>query len=216
MLQTTSTVKRIRWMSLLTIILLAFSAFVVYPPKRSLRLGKDLSGGVSLVYTVQVAPGEDAKAVISNTIDVLKKRVDPQGVSEISMVQQGRDRIEITMPLPNAEVKAKKAAFEDALNRLSKSAINPNQLDQFMRMSAAERAVKLEEMAAGKPVQREIVSHGEYEGIHRHRQVEIAGVTSARAESREAIATLAEGSEALGRHLATAVRAGPFCVYDPR
>jgi SecD/SecF fusion protein len=157
-LQTTSTVKRIRWMSLLTIILLAFSAFVVYPPKRSLRLGKDLSGGVSLVYTVQVAPGEDAKAVISNTIDVLKKRVDPQGVSEISMVQQGRDRIEITMPLPNAEVKAKKAAFEDALNRLSKSAINPNQLDQFMRMSAAERAVKLEEMAAGNAGRRELIT----------------------------------------------------------
>ena len=31
-----------------------------------------------------------------------------------------------------------------------------------------------EEMAAGKPVAREIVTHGEYEGVHRHRQVQIA------------------------------------------
>lgn len=31
-----------------------------------------------------------------------------------------------------------------------------------------------EEMAAGKPVAREIVTHGEYEGAHRHRQVQIA------------------------------------------
>ncbi len=157
-LQTTSTVKRIRWMSLVTMILLAFSAFVVYPPKRSLRLGKDLSGGVSLVYTVQVGPGEDAKAVIGRTIDVLKKRVDPQGVSEISMVQQGRDRIEITMPLPNSEVKAKKAAFEEALNQLSKSALNTNQLDQFMRLSPEERKTKLEELAAGNAGRRELIS----------------------------------------------------------
>lgn len=158
MLQTTSTVKRIRWMTLLTMILLAFSAFVVYPPERSLRLGKDLSGGVSLVYTVQVAPGEDAKSVIGTTIDVLKKRIDPQGVSEISMVQQGRDRIEITMPLPNAEVKAKKAAFEDALNKLSQSAINPNRLDQFMRLPAAERQAKLDELSGGNAGRRELIS----------------------------------------------------------
>ena len=31
-----------------------------------------------------------------------------------------------------------------------------------------------EEMSAGLPVKREIVTHGEYEGVHRHRQVEIA------------------------------------------
>lgn len=157
MLQNTSTVKRIRWMALVTMILLAFAAFVVYPPKRSLRLGKDLAGGVSLVYTVQVAGSENPKDVISRTIDVLKKRVDPQGVSEISMVQQGRDRIEITMPLPNAEVKAKKAAFEEALKQLSKSAINPNQLDQFMRMNAQERAGKLDELSAGNAGRRELI-----------------------------------------------------------
>jgi len=31
-----------------------------------------------------------------------------------------------------------------------------------------------EEMLAGAPPQRDIVSHGEYQGVHRHRQVEIA------------------------------------------
>lgn len=31
-----------------------------------------------------------------------------------------------------------------------------------------------EEMSAGLPVQREIATHGEYDGVHRHRQVEIA------------------------------------------
>ena len=50
----------------------------------------------------------------------------------------------------------------------------------------------------------------------RSRQSDEPPQVAVEAGLREAIATLTEGSEALGRHLSVAVRAGPFCVYDPR
>lgn len=143
--------------ALITIAVLAFMGFSIFPPERQLRLGKDLSGGVSLTYTVQVAPGEDSKSVLARTIDVLKRRVDPQGLSEISMVAQGRDRIEITMPLPNEAVKKKKAAYEDALNALSRSAINPAAFEQMMRSPAAEREQRLAALAGSNAQRRELI-----------------------------------------------------------
>jgi preprotein translocase subunit SecD len=43
---------------------------------------------------------ENADEVIPKVIDVLKRRIDPNGLFEISIVRQGQDRVEITMPLP--------------------------------------------------------------------------------------------------------------------
>ena len=45
---------------------------------------------VSLIYSVNVPPGEDTASTIEQTIAVLKDRVDPQGTLEISFVRQGR------------------------------------------------------------------------------------------------------------------------------
>src|SRR5207237_9083462 len=88
--------------AVLVIAVLGFLVWNLFPVEKNLRLGKDLSGGVSLVYSVQIAANEDAKSVIRNTIEALKRRVDPDGLMEISMVQAGNDRIEITLPLPSA------------------------------------------------------------------------------------------------------------------
>ena len=43
----------------------------VIPPEKKIRLGKDLQGGVSLVYSVDVPEGTDADEVLAQTIDVL-------------------------------------------------------------------------------------------------------------------------------------------------
>src|SRR5690349_11152286 len=98
---------------IVTVIVIAIWSII--PPEKKLRLGRDLSGGVSLVYNVQVKPG-DPPDVVAKVIDVLKKRIDPNGLSEISMVKQGQDRIEITMPLPGPKVKALKEAYEKELD----------------------------------------------------------------------------------------------------
>ena len=90
---------------------------------RDLRLGKDLRGGVSLVYKVEIPEEEiDPQSVLDTTIEVLKARVNPQGIFDISIEGSGRDRIEVVMPLPGPETRALAAAWRTALDELVDSA----------------------------------------------------------------------------------------------
>ena len=98
--------------AILIAILILTAFWSIFPPREKLRLGKDLSGGVSLVYSVLLAPNDDAREVMAALVRVLKERIDPSNQLDISFVPQGRDRIEITMPLPSAEVKALRAEVE--------------------------------------------------------------------------------------------------------
>ncbi len=120
----------------------------IIPPDKKLRLGRDLAGGVSLVYNVQIKPGDPAD-VVSKVIDVLKKRIDPNGLSEIAMIKQGQDRIEITMPLPNDRVKRLKAAYEAQLESLSTATLDDSAIQRLMRTPTADRDHELARLAEG-------------------------------------------------------------------
>ncbi|MCC6676555.1 MAG: protein translocase subunit SecD [Phycisphaerales bacterium] len=133
----------------LCIALLILFTWSIVPPEKKIRLGKDLRGGVSLVYSVQIRAGENPDEIIGRTIEVLKERVDPEGLYEISMIKRGRDRIEISMPLPGPEVAKLKKAFEEELSKLGRAAISPSRLDELMRSPAAERQQRIDEIAAG-------------------------------------------------------------------
>jgi SecD/SecF fusion protein len=137
---------------------LILAAWVLYPPQRTIRLGKDLRGGTSLTYAVQIKPGEDAEQIIADTISVLKQRVDPQGMFEISMVRQGRDRIEISMPLPGPEVKALRQAFEDELAKLARTELSTGRVMQTVRLSGAERERAIEELSGGDARRRALLA----------------------------------------------------------
>jgi SecD/SecF fusion protein len=123
----------------------------LYPPEKKLRLGKDLSGGASLVYAVSIDPSENPKEVLDKTIEVLKRRVDPDGLLEITMVAVGNDRIEITMPLPSPRVKVLKQAFEDELAKLGRNRVSEASVDQAMRLPPAERSARFEELSDKDP-----------------------------------------------------------------
>lgn len=126
---------------------LALLAWSIYPPETKLRLGKDLAGGVSLVYGVTMAPGDNPTEVMNKTIDVIKERVDPQGIYEISVVAQGKDRIEITMPLPTDKVKKLRENFEAELAQAGKAGLEPGRLDEAMALPAAQRAEQIKDLA---------------------------------------------------------------------
>ena len=52
---------------------------------KGIRLGKDLQGGVSLVYSVKVPSDQPSEQVLGQVIEVLKQRVNPQGVLDIAI-----------------------------------------------------------------------------------------------------------------------------------
>ena len=132
----------------LTLLLLALWA--ITPPSEKLRLGKDLRGGTTLVYQVQVTGG-DPSDVIADTISVLEDRIDPTGLLEIQMVRQGQDRIEISMPLPRPEVEAQREVFESELEAMSAGGLSAAQIDGAVRIDdETRRAETLERLAGGE------------------------------------------------------------------
>jgi SecD/SecF fusion protein len=136
--------------------LLALAALAIVPPEKKLRLGKDLRGGVSLTYAVQIKPG-DPPDVVERVIDVLKDRVDPEGQLDITMVKQGRDQIEITMPLPSERVKRLKAEFERALAELQGVTIDPAHFERIMRMEPQAREAEIARLAGGDEARAELL-----------------------------------------------------------
>jgi SecD/SecF fusion protein len=81
--------------------------------KREPRLGLDLAGGSSLTYQVKLAEGELTPDRVKRTIDVVDKRLNGIGVSEISIVPTQQNEIVIELPGRTAEqIKDIKALVE--------------------------------------------------------------------------------------------------------
>lgn len=71
---------------------------VEYLTKGKIKLGLDLKGGSELLYKVKVEEREDRPGITGEIIEVLKKRIDPQGVMEYRIQEQGSHRILIQVP----------------------------------------------------------------------------------------------------------------------
>ncbi|MHC4415313.1 MAG: protein translocase subunit SecD [Planctomycetota bacterium] len=118
--------RNLPWKIVFILGLLALCLWSVFPPSERIRLGKDLRGGVSLIYHVRIDPKDpDPQRTLTQVITVLKERVNPQGILDISMQPLGQDRIEIVMPIPNPEVQSLREAYEDALEALLRKAQIP-------------------------------------------------------------------------------------------
>jgi SecD/SecF fusion protein len=105
------------------------------------RLGKDLAGGLSLVYQLNIpddASSDEAERILNQTILVLKNRLNPQGVFDLSILPMGRDRIEIVMPLPSVEVTVAKQEFEEKVELVLEHArIEADLLEAALREGTA-------------------------------------------------------------------------------
>ena len=132
--------RKLAWKIVFIIGLLALCVWSFYPPSEKVRLGRDLQGGVSLIYRVNIdARDPNPQGTISQVITVLKERVNPTGGLDISLQSLGRDRIEIVMPLPNEEVQARRKQYAKALIDLLRLAyIAPNELQTALETDRAD------------------------------------------------------------------------------
>jgi SecD/SecF fusion protein len=91
----------------LVAILLAISVLLLVLPQPPLRMGLDLAGGTRLLYQLPLdqarhdgllsAQETDAQ-VMEEQIQIIRERIDPQGVLDPIIRSVGRDRIEISLP----------------------------------------------------------------------------------------------------------------------
>ncbi len=104
--------KYLKLKAVLIVILVAFALWKTYPPfdqfdkdgnlkkEGTLNLGLDLQGGMHLVLEVDDSEldAEAKKDARARAIEILRNRLDPQGVKEYPIYPQGRDRIVIQLP----------------------------------------------------------------------------------------------------------------------
>lgn len=144
------------WRSLVIVLLsVLFAGWCIYT--NPIRKGKDLAGGVSMVYAVTIGPNEVASETLDRLIEVIKRRVDPNGLMEVTIVKQGSDRLEISMPAPSAETKKLRKEFEDALAKLGRAALSEGRVDAAVRLASPQRDATIEDLCAGSDARRTLL-----------------------------------------------------------
>jgi SecD/SecF fusion protein len=138
--------------AIILLCIVAVCIWAIYPPESKLRRGKDIAGGVSLIYGVDIKPG-DPSDTLSKVATNVKERLDPAGVLEITVVPMGSDRLEITMPLPSAKVEALKKAFEEELAKVGTASMSRDELERIAALPEAQRTEAIKK-AAGKDASR--------------------------------------------------------------
>jgi len=125
----------------------------VIPPSERLGLGKDLAGGTTIVY--RISPDEDGnpptQQVVDQIISVIRQRIDPQGIFDISIVPQGTSQIEITMPAPTPEVKLKRDELNQILDEIGKTALSEIDLDAALKSPPDQRQQQFADLSKGVP-----------------------------------------------------------------
>jgi SecD/SecF fusion protein len=113
---------------------------VDYIAKGQIKLGLDLRGGSELLYKIKVAEGEQRPGLTEEIIALLEKRIDPQGVLEYRLQQQGMRRILIQVP----------GATKDETDSLKKRITRLGKLE--FRLAAPHNSNEYADAKAGKTV----------------------------------------------------------------
>jgi len=78
------------------------------------KLGLDVAGGTELLYELKPQQGQRMTGKVADTIEILKKRIDPSNVKEISIRALEHDRILIQIPQASpAEVERDKKRLKE-------------------------------------------------------------------------------------------------------
>jgi preprotein translocase subunit SecD len=89
--------RRNLWISVIAVVVISLGSFAaVFAAKWSPRLGLDLAGGVSVVYT---AEGQHiSQADLDETVNILNLRVNGLGVSGAQVQTSGKNQISVSIP----------------------------------------------------------------------------------------------------------------------
>jgi SecD/SecF fusion protein len=141
--------RKLLWRSSLVATVLAICSWGLYPPADSLRLGPDLDGGTSLLYEVDVEGLTNPQEAIRETIEVLKERVDRDGVLNLAWQVEGNNRISVLMPRPSREVKERREALDDIEKQIKASNITAHAIRQLLNQSDADYAKAKADLVKG-------------------------------------------------------------------
>ena len=140
---------RWKWLLLLVVTVVALATIMVYPPSKRLRLGTDLQGGTTLIYEVDVPSGADTKETIEQTIEVLKNRVDPNGVMNLVWRRLAGNRFEVQMPAAPKNVKTLNREYLEANKALLGANLSRGLVERALRLAPSSRQDSFKKLANG-------------------------------------------------------------------
>ena len=145
------------WKPILIAAVLGMCAWSLYPPSQKLKPGLDLQGGTTLIYQVNVPSEQDPRDVIDQTIETLRKRVDPNGVMNLIWRRQAGNRIEIQMPPPAPYTQQLRNDYLQMRDQLLESNISKRDLESSIRADPAQRHAAMDQLAGGDPYRQQLL-----------------------------------------------------------
>jgi len=139
----TELATRKRWLGLiLTICLTAYCMGQIWPPGEKIRLGLDLQGGTS--FLIRLIPQTDAgitKDLLDQAVEVIRKRVDQNGVSEPDIRPEGKDRILVQIAGLDARQTEEAKAQLQKVAKLEFAMVDPGGAARVARIQAGEEVM---------------------------------------------------------------------------
>jgi preprotein translocase subunit SecD len=125
------------------------------------------TGGYVFVYEADVPAMQRSVKVLERVIDVLKRRVDPQGSRGVVFRPRANSRIEVRVPVPS-DVRRRRHSSLEARRALIAAGGDETHLDQVLKLPAADRESAWQRLAETNPDQAGLIetlaaAHAAYE-----------------------------------------------------
>jgi len=124
----------------------------------NLRPGTDIAGGVTMIFEIQEEPGDRGQRIAEQMVTLLKKRVDPRGIYDLTWRVLGSNRIQVQMPLPPAENQQLKADYIAAEDALFQANTSSGRLEKMFRLPPEQRLARIAEFSQGDPTRAEMLT----------------------------------------------------------
>ena len=130
--------RMLKWAAVIVPIIAA--GFAIYPPQNRLKGGIDLVGGTSLLYEIDTTgmAGGETRDLAHRVMNVLQRRVDPNGQLNLVWRPVGATRLEIQMPRPPKDVLARREAYNAAVDKVKAKAITRIDIELALNGSEAD------------------------------------------------------------------------------
>ncbi len=126
---------------------LLIACVLLYPPGQKLRPGLDIAGGTSLIFEIDTKDSGQDPTLAERVKTLLQKRVDPKGIYALNWRVQGRNRIEVQMPLPPKDAMGRREVFADALKDLFDQELKRGKIEEALRKEGPARDEALRKLA---------------------------------------------------------------------
>ena len=121
-----------------------------------LKMGPDIAGGYSMIF--EIYNEENRSDLVDRTIAVLKKRIDPTGLSSLEWRPLKNDRFEVRMPAASKKSQELRNEYLQARETLLEGNIERSEIRALRLLDKKQQQVRIKELTGKDTAQAERLS----------------------------------------------------------